>query len=135
MTALTATRPFSELTAVAAKEPARAAWIEADKRAIASMRVTDNSGRQSSGDGSGNESAMETIVRQWRRNRPAARHRLRVLRERAELSQLALATASGVTNDTISRLELGWRSPRALGVAPERFIFDEADEASALFGG
>ncbi len=77
---------------------------------------------------------METVVRSWRRDRRATGHRLRVLRERAGLSQLALSAASGVTNDTICRLELGRRSPqaatierlaRALAVEPVRFVTPE----------
>ena len=82
---------------------------------------------------------METVVRSWRRDRRATGHRLRVLRERAGLSQLSLSSASGVTNDTICRLELGRRAPqaatierlaRALAVEPVRFITAEpADTA------
>ncbi len=82
---------------------------------------------------------METVVRSWRRDRRATGHRLRALRERAGLSQLALSAASGVTNDTICRLELGRRSPqaatierlaRALAVEPARFVTPEpADDA------
>ena len=80
---------------------------------------------------------MNTIVRAWRRNRRAAWHRLRVLRERAGLSPLALAAASGITNDTIRRLELARRAPqagtierlaKALDVAPLRFVADEPDD-------
>ena len=77
---------------------------------------------------------MKTVVVAWRRNRRASGQRLRVLREDAELSQLALAAASGITNDTICRIELGRRAPqaatierlaRALNVAPERFVSDD----------
>jgi transcriptional regulator with XRE-family HTH domain len=77
---------------------------------------------------------MNTVVRAWRQNRRASGQRLRALREEAELSQLALAAASGITNDTICRIELGRRAPqaatierlaRALNVAPERFVSDE----------
>jgi len=52
------------------------------------------------------------VVMAWRRDRRAAGFRLRALREAAGLSQLDLAAASGVTNDTICRLEMGRRSPR-----------------------
>ncbi len=82
---------------------------------------------------------METVVRSWRRDRRGTGHRLRVLRERAGLTQLALSSASGVTNDTICRLELGRRAPqaatidrlaRALAVEPVRFVTAEpADDA------
>ena len=77
---------------------------------------------------------MNAIVRSWRRNRRASGTRLRALRERAGLSQLALSSASGITNDTICRLELGRRSPqaatierlaKALDVEPLRFVTDE----------
>ncbi len=80
---------------------------------------------------------MDSVLRAWRRNRLAAGQRLRALRERAGLSQLALAAASGITNDTICRLELGRRAPqaatierlaRALAVPPERFVTDEPPE-------
>lgn len=81
----------------------------------------------------------KTIVRAWRRHRLASGQRLRALRERAELSQLALGAASGITNDTICRIELGRRAPqaatidrlaKALGVEPERFVSDEPDVPS-----
>jgi len=84
---------------------------------------------------------MKDIVWAWRRDRPAAGHRLRALRVGAGLSQLQLADASGITNDTICRLELGRRSPqadtigrlaRALDVDPRRFVVDEPEED---FGG
>jgi excisionase family DNA binding protein len=90
------------------------------------------------------------VVMAWRRDRRAAGFRLRALREAAGLSQLALAAASGVTNDTICRLEMGRRSPRrdslgrlahALGVAPEELIgggplarFLTARETAAALG-
>ncbi len=79
---------------------------------------------------------MKTVVWAWRQNRRACGQRSRALRERAELSQLALAKASGITNDSICRLELGRRSPqartieqlaKALNVPPERFVTDEPD--------
>ena len=59
---------------------------------------------------------------------------MRALRERAGLTQLALSAASGITNDSICRLELGRRSPqaatierlaKALDVEPLRFVIDE----------
>ena len=77
---------------------------------------------------------MNALLMAWRRDRRGAGHRLRIARERAGLSQLALAAASGVTNDTISRLELGRRSPqagtikrlaRSLGVAPTALAIGE----------
>jgi transcriptional regulator with XRE-family HTH domain len=80
---------------------------------------------------------MNTIVRAWRRNRRASGNRLRALRQRAGLSQLALAAASGITNDTICRLELGRRSPqagtierlaKALDTDPQRFVSDEPED-------
>lgn len=80
---------------------------------------------------------MREIVWAWRRNRPAAGGRLRAVRIAARLSQLQLAEASGITNDSISRLELGRRAPqaatigrlaRALAVDPRRFVADEPGE-------
>lgn len=77
---------------------------------------------------------METVLRAWRQNRRTAGRRLRALREEAELSQLALAEVSGITNDTICRIELGRRAPqvatierlaKALNVPPDRFVTDE----------
>ena len=62
---------------------------------------------------------------------------MRALREWAGLTQLALSAASGITNDTICRLELGRRSPqaatierlaKALDVEPLRFVTDEPPE-------
>ena len=78
----------------------------------------------------------KNVVRSWRQNRRVSGRRLRSLRERAELSQLALAEVSGITNDTICRIELGRRAPqaatierlaKALGVDPEQFVTDEPD--------
>ena len=77
---------------------------------------------------------MNALLMAWRRDRRGAGHRLRIARERAGLSQLALAAASGVTNDTICRIELGRRAPqvatierlaKALNVPPDRFVTDE----------
>lgn len=82
---------------------------------------------------------MRSVVRSWRQNRRASGRRLRALRERADLSQLALAEVSGITNDTICRIELGRRAPqaatierlaKALGVAPEQFVTDEPNVPS-----
>jgi transcriptional regulator with XRE-family HTH domain len=83
---------------------------------------------------------MREIVWAWRRNRPAAGQRLRALRLAARLSQLQLAEASGITNDSICRLELGRRAPqaatiarlaRALDLDPHRFVAsDSGDEAA-----
>lgn len=79
---------------------------------------------------------IKNVVRSWRQNRRASGRRLRALRERSELSQLALAEVSGITNDTICRIELGRRAPqaatierlaKALGVNPEQFVSDEPD--------
>jgi transcriptional regulator with XRE-family HTH domain len=53
------------------------------------------------------------VVVAWRRNRSRAAARLRSLREAAGLTQLDLAANSGVTHETISRLELARRGPRA----------------------
>lgn len=77
---------------------------------------------------------MKDVVQAWRRHRLASGARLRAIRERAKLSQLALAEASGITNDTICRIELGRRAPqaatiarlaKALDVAPGRFVTDD----------
>lgn len=77
---------------------------------------------------------MKDVVQAWRRSRLASGARLRAIRERAEMSQLALSQASGITNDTICRIELGRRAPqaatiarlaKALDVPPERFVTDE----------
>jgi transcriptional regulator with XRE-family HTH domain len=79
---------------------------------------------------------MKDVVRSWRQNRRSSGRRLRAFRERAELSQLALAEVSGITNDTICRIELGRRAPqaatiqrlaKALSVVPEQFVSDEPD--------
>jgi excisionase family DNA binding protein len=71
------------------------------------------------------------VVPAWREDRERAGMRLRALREATGQSQLALAAASGLTHEEISRLELGRRAPlaptvralaRALGVMPEQFV-------------
>lgn len=91
------------------------------------------------------------VVPAWRAERQRVGQRLRALREAAGLSQLALAAASGLTHEAISRLETGERTAaaetvrrlaRALRVKPERFIaYDElglsmltAAEAAARLG-
>jgi transcriptional regulator with XRE-family HTH domain len=56
---------------------------------------------------------MNDVIRAWRRNRTRAGAQLRSLRLAAGLTQLDLAAQSGVTHESISRLELGTRSPRA----------------------
>ena len=56
---------------------------------------------------------VAAALRAWRRDRRAAGQRLRTWREAAGLSQLDLAAVSGVTHETISRLELGRRAPTA----------------------
>jgi excisionase family DNA binding protein len=70
------------------------------------------------------------VVPAWRADRRRSGRRLRALREAAGLSQLALATTSGLTHEELSRLERGGRAPSpetirklslALGVPPERF--------------
>jgi transcriptional regulator with XRE-family HTH domain len=74
---------------------------------------------------------MNEQVMMWRRQRSKMGARLRTLREAAGLTQLELAARSEVTHETISRLELGRRSPRAetierlaraLGVTPAELI-------------
>ena len=84
---------------------------------------------------------MNTPLMAWRRDRRGAGHRLRAVREAAGLSQLALSAASGVTNDTISRLELGRRAPqadtierlaRALGVEPVALAVGEPAPSDGL---
>jgi transcriptional regulator with XRE-family HTH domain len=74
---------------------------------------------------------MNDVIRAWRRNRTRAGAQLRSLRLAAGLTQLDLAAQSGVTHESISRLELGVRSPRAatircladaLGVEPLELV-------------
>ena len=71
------------------------------------------------------------VVPAWRQNRQHAGTRLRALREAAGLNQQQLAAASGLTHETISRLEGGQQGAsaatvralaRALRVDPERFV-------------
>lgn len=71
------------------------------------------------------------VVPLWRADRQRVGQRLRLLREATGMSQLALAAATGLTHEAISRLEHGQPAPyaetvrrlaQALGVAPERFI-------------
>jgi len=75
------------------------------------------------------------VVPAWRQDRTRAGQRLRTLREAAGLTQLELAERSGVTHETISRLERGRPAPlvrsvhklaRALEVAPAQFVGPEA---------
>ncbi len=75
------------------------------------------------------------VVPVWRQDRRRAGQRLRTLREAAGLTQLELAERSGVTHETISRLERGRPAPlvrsvhklaRALEVAPAQFVGPEA---------
>ena len=93
---------------------------------------------------------LGAAVMAWRRDRRAAGLRLRAAREAAGLSQLDLAAATGVAHETLSRLELGGRSPttrtlaalaRALGAAPATLAAGEpaeewltAREAAAVLG-
>jgi excisionase family DNA binding protein len=71
------------------------------------------------------------VLPAWRQDPRRAGTRLRALREAAGVSQRHLAAASGLTNETISRLEAGHLTPyaatvralaEALRVAPERFV-------------
>jgi transcriptional regulator with XRE-family HTH domain len=71
------------------------------------------------------------VVPLWRRDRRHAGWRVRRLREAAGMTQLELAAASGLTHETISRLELGRQGAsaktvrtlaQALRVAPEQFV-------------
>jgi excisionase family DNA binding protein len=71
------------------------------------------------------------VVPAWRQHRQHAGTRLRALREAAGLNQQQLAAASGLTHETISRLETGQygasaetvrKLARALRVDPERFV-------------
>ena len=81
------------------------------------------------------------VVPAWRQNRRRAGRRLRLLREGAGWTQLELAAASGLTHETISRLEVGRRRPqaetvrqlaRALRVEPARFVATEELAAVGL---
>lgn len=74
---------------------------------------------------------MRDILFAWRRNRRAAGQRLRSLREQADLTQAALAARTGVSSNTISRVEAGLRLPQAgtikrlaqgLGVPPDALV-------------
>jgi excisionase family DNA binding protein len=71
------------------------------------------------------------VVPAWRREPKRAGWRLRRLREAAGLTQLELAARSGLTHETVSRLERGRRQPQArtlvalaqaLGVPPSAFV-------------
>jgi excisionase family DNA binding protein len=84
---------------------------------------------------------LGTVLPEWRRDRQRAGRRLRALREAAGLSQLALAAASGLTHESLSRLEKGRQAPaaetmhklvRALGVDPARFVEDAPEGLSQL---
>jgi excisionase family DNA binding protein len=91
------------------------------------------------------------VLPMWRRNPHRAGLHLRALREQASLTQLDLEAASGLSHEAISLLERGHRAPladsvrklaRALGVAPEQFVGEEAvtpvgvcvTEAAAVLG-
>jgi excisionase family DNA binding protein len=72
-----------------------------------------------------------TVLPIWRADRQGIGNRLRALREAAGLTQLQLAAASGLTHETISRLERGQRAAsaetvrqlaQALRVEPDRFV-------------
>ena len=74
---------------------------------------------------------LGTVVPTWRANPARAGARLRELREAAGRSQLALAAASGLAHEEISRLERGQHAPQAatirclsqaLGVPPAQFV-------------
>jgi excisionase family DNA binding protein len=82
-----------------------------------------------------------TVVPAWRDDPRRAAKRLRALREAAGLSQLQLASASGLTHEAISRLETGMNAPhaatvialaQALAVAPERFVSREPGRLTTL---
>jgi excisionase family DNA binding protein len=71
------------------------------------------------------------VVPAWRREPKRAGWRVRRLREEAGLTQLELAARSGLTHETISRLEHGQREPhartllalaQALGTTPAAFV-------------
>jgi excisionase family DNA binding protein len=75
-----------------------------------------------------------SLLMAWRRDRRTAGLRLRAFREDAGLSQIDLASMSGLTHEAISIIELGRRSPRAstierlaraLVVKPEEFVAGE----------
>jgi excisionase family DNA binding protein len=76
---------------------------------------------------------LNGVVPRWRQERTRCGQRLRLLREAAGLSQLALATVTGFTHEAISRWEVGNKAPYAevirtladaLHVAPEQFVAD-----------
>jgi excisionase family DNA binding protein len=75
-----------------------------------------------------------SVLPAWRAEPARCGARLRAFREAADLSQRALAAASGLTNAAISLLEHGGRAPAvatvrlladALKIAPERFVSDD----------
>jgi excisionase family DNA binding protein len=74
-----------------------------------------------------------TAVPIWRQDRRRAGQRLRVLREAAGLTQIQLGARSGLSHETISRLEMGRhgisaetvrRLAEALQVSPDQFVTD-----------
>jgi excisionase family DNA binding protein len=82
-----------------------------------------------------------SVVPAWRQHRRRVGKQLRALREAAGLSQLQLASASGLTHEAISRLETGMNAPhaatvialaQALAVAPERFVSREPGRLTTL---
>ena len=82
-----------------------------------------------------------SVVPAWRQHRRRAGTRLRALREAAGLSQLQLASASGLTHEAISRLETGMNAPyaatvialaQALEVEPEQFVSRERGGLTTL---
>ncbi len=77
------------------------------------------------------EAHLGSVLPAWRDDRRHAGRRLRALREARGCSQIELSSMSGVTHETISRLETGREAPsavtvhklaRSLGVPPERFV-------------
>ena len=83
---------------------------------------------------------LAAAVDAWRRDRARAGVRLRGLRVAAGLTQVELAARSGLTHESISRLELGHRGPQAetvarlaeaLGVAPGALAGDGPEAAGA----
>ena len=84
---------------------------------------------------------LGSVIPEWRRQPQRAGQRLRLLRQATSCTQKALASASGVEPEMISRLESGQQIPRAtvvraladaLAVDPTVFVDDSAITAPGM---
>ena len=82
------------------------------------------------------EQSLAGVILAWRHDRQHVGRRLRSLREAAGLTPRALAEASGVSRDTIVRIETGRYAPyaetvrrlaRSLHLEPQQFVSGEPD--------